>query len=52
MKTRREYERKLIAYNEELYEIQERIERLKREFVKEYSISEWDEMFDYIWHSF
>ena len=52
MKTRREYRKELIALDKELYELQERIEGLKQEFIKEYGISEWDEMFDYIYHAF
>lgn len=52
MKTRREYRKELIALDEELYELEKRIERLKQEFIKEYGIFEWDEMFDYIHHTF
>lgn len=51
VKTRKDYERELIELDEQLFEIEERMERLKREFIDFYGIYEWDEMFDSLRHT-
>lgn len=44
VKTRKDYEREFIALNEELSEIQMKMEELKEEYIAEYGIFEWDEL--------
>lgn len=51
MKTRKEYEKEIMALDEELFEIQARMEELEKEFVDNYGIFEWEEMLDLLRHT-
>ncbi len=48
MKTLKEYREELIVLDKEFYELMERIKRLKQEFIKEYSISEWESLIRFV----
>lgn len=51
MKSRKEYQRELIALDKQLTEIQEKQMKLKKEFIDLYGIFEWDELFDHLRHT-
>lgn len=52
VKTRKDYEREFIALNEELFEIQMKMEKLKEEYIAKYGIFEWDELSEYLQKGF
>ena len=51
VKTRKDYEREFIALNEELSEIQMKMEELKEEYIAEYGIFEWNKLSERLRHT-
>lgn len=51
VKTRRDYERELIALDEELSEIQMKMESLRDEYIKKFGLEKWNDFFDFLRHT-
>lgn len=51
VKTRKDYEREFIALDEELSEIQMKMEKLREEYIAKYGIFEWNELSEHLRHT-
>lgn len=51
VKTRKDYEREFIALDEELSEIQMKMEKLREEYITQYGIFEWNELSECLRHT-
>lgn len=45
MKTREQYEREMIALDQELFDLAMKMEDLKNDFIFNYGIYEWEELY-------
>lgn len=46
VKTQKDYEREMIALDEELFEINQKMRDLKQEFIDKFGLPAWNAMFD------
>lgn len=51
VKTRKDYECELIALDEELSEIQMKMESLRDEYIKKFGLEKWNDFFDFLQHT-
>lgn len=51
VKTRKDYEREFITLDEELSEIQMKMEKLREEYIAKYGIFEWSELTEQLRHT-
>lgn len=51
VKTRKDYEREFIILDEELSEIQMKMEKLREEYIAKYGIFEWNELSECLRHT-